>query len=245
MPGLQYDGWCSQAGAVGGDCYDFLDLGPGRLGLMLADASGKGVPAALLMASLQGILRGEAARGAHDLPGLLGETNRIFYGSTAPEHYATLFFGTYQEGGGVLRYVNCGHNPPLLLRAGGALQRLSPTAPALGLLDRWEGTESEVRLEAGDLLLLYSDGATEAMDPAGEEFGDARLAKALEANRGRPLEAVRRGLLAAIEAFAGKERRDDLTLVLVRVDQEERARLSVSPAAPHPAQTERHSSWSS
>ena len=145
----------------------------------------------------------------------------------------------------MLRYVNCGHNPPLLCARAEALQRLSPTAPALGLLDRWEGTEAEVRLEAGDLLLLYSDGATEAMDLAGEEFGDARLQAALEANQGRPLEAVRRGLLAAIEAFAGKERGDDLTLVLVRVDQEERARLSVSPAAPLPAQTERHSSWSS
>lgn len=244
-PGLDYVGWCSQAGPVGGDSYDFLDLGSGRLGVMLADASGKGVPAALLMASLQGILRGEAARGAHDLTGLLGETNRIFFGSTAPEHFATLFFATYQEDGGVLRYVNCGHNPPLLLRGDGRVERLTPTAPALGLLDRWDGTEAEVRLEGGDLLLLYSDGATEAMSPAGEEFGEARLADALRADSTRPLETLRRGLLAAIEAFAGRERRDDLTFVLIRASSEERARLSVSPAAPHPAQTERHSSWSS
>jgi len=245
FPSLEYAGWCAQAGPVGGDTYDFLDLGPGRLGLMLADASGKGVPAALLMASLQGILRGEAARGAHDLIGLLGETNRIFFGSTSPEHFATLFFATYEEETRTLRYVNCGHNPPFLLRASGQIETLLPTAPALGLLERWEGTEGEVRLEPEDALLVYSDGATEAMSLQGEEFGEARLAAAFQADGKRPLDALRRGIVGALEAFAGPERRDDLTLVLARARIVDHARLSVSPAAPHPAQTERHPSWSS
>jgi phosphoserine phosphatase RsbU/P len=214
--GLEYSGWCAQAGPIGGDAYDFLDLGRGSLGVMLADASGKGLPGALLMASLQGILRGEAARGAGDLVALLGEANRIFFESTGPEHYATLFLAACSERDAAMRYVNCGHNPPLLLRASGALERLLPTAPALGLLRGWSGTEAEVRLEAGDLLLAYTDGATEATDPAGDEFEEARLAEALRANAARPLDSIRDGLVAAIEAFAGPNRRDDLTLVLVR-----------------------------
>jgi phosphoserine phosphatase RsbU/P len=221
--GLEYSGWCAQAGPIGGDAYDFLDLGPGELGVMLADASGKGLPGALLMASLQGILRGEAARGADDLVALLGEANRIFFESTGPEHYATLFFAAYSETTGALRYVNCGHNPPLLLRASGRLEGLAPTAPALGLLRGWSGAEAEVHLEPGDLLLVYTDGATEATDPAGDEFEDVGLAEALRANATRPLDSIRRGLVAAIEAFAGPERRDDLTLVLVRGTERKRA----------------------
>ncbi len=242
MASLEYEGWCAQAGPVGGDGYDFLDLGGGRLGLVLADASGKGVPGALLMASLQGILRSETAHGATDLLGLLAETNRIFYDSTAPEHYATLFFATFEDSSGLLRYVNCGHNPPLVLRADGSAERLSPTAPALGLLERWNGTEASVALRAGDTLLVYTDGATEASGVDGEEFGEARLLAALQDNAGRPLEAMRRGLLAAIEAFAGRDRRDDLTLVLARARTAGHPRLSVSPKA-SPGKTERHLFW--
>jgi len=241
MASLEYEGWCAQAGAVGGDGYDFLDLGRGRLGLVLADASGKGVPGALLMASLQGILRSETAHGATDLLGLLSETNRIFYDSTAPEHYATLFFSTFEDESGLLRYVNCGHNPPLVLRADGSVERLSPTAPALGLLEPWDGTEASVALGPGDTLLVYTDGATEAASAAGEEFGDGRLEAALKDNAGRPLEAMRRGLLGAIEAFAGRDRRDDLTLVLARGRSAEHAKLSVSPSSP--GKTERHLFW--
>jgi phosphoserine phosphatase RsbU/P len=241
MASLEYEGWCAQAGPVGGDGYDFLDLGGGRLGLVLADASGKGVPGALLMASLQGILRSGSAQGANDLLGLLAETNRIFYDSTAPEHYATLFFATFEDATGHLRYVNCGHNPPLVLRADGSCERLQPTAPALGLLERWNGTEASVALRPGDTLLVYTDGATEASSAAGEEFGEDRLLAALQDNAGRPLEAMRRGLLGAIEAFAGRDRRDDLTLVLARARKAEHAKLSVSPTSP--GKTERHLFW--
>jgi sigma-B regulation protein RsbU (phosphoserine phosphatase) len=240
---LEYAAYCAQAGPVGGDSYDFLDLGRGRLGLVLADASGKGVPAALLMASLQGILRSEAAHGADDLLGLLAEANRIFFSSTAPEHYATLFFACFDEAAGALRYVNCGHNPPLLLRADGRGERLSPTAPALGLLERWSGAEARVTLGAGDTLLLYTDGATEATGPEGEEFGEARLEAALRDNAGRSLEAIRRGLLAAIEAFCGRVPRDDLTLVLARARDAAPARPAAPPAESPAAGAEKHLFW--
>src|SRR5262249_60528346 len=113
---LEYAGDCRQAGAVGGDGYDFLDLGPGRLGLMLADASGKGMSAALLMANLQGTLRSELAHGVDDLPARLAAVHPLFLASTAPDHYATLFFACYDDARRQLHYANCGHNPPLLVR---------------------------------------------------------------------------------------------------------------------------------
>jgi serine phosphatase RsbU (regulator of sigma subunit) len=121
------------------------------------------------------------------------------------------------------------------------VERLQPTAPALGLLERWVGTEASVALGPGDTLLVYTDGATEASSTLGEEFGEGRLEAALKDNAGRSLEAMRRGLLGAIEAFAGRDRRDDLTLVLARARSAERAKLSVSPTSP--GKTERHLFW--
>jgi sigma-B regulation protein RsbU (phosphoserine phosphatase) len=213
---LDYEGLCLQAGAVGGDVYDFLSLRPGLVGFVLADASGKGVPAALLMASFQALLRSQAARAAFDLPGFLADVNAQFFASTAPEHYATLFFGVYDDQARTLRYVNCGHNPPLLIRSGGAPESLPPTAPVVGLFEEWTATSGVVRLGPGDWLLLYSDGVTEAGRSRGEEFGELRLAEALRTRRELPAREVLPALVGAVEAFAGDAHEDDLTLVALR-----------------------------
>jgi phosphoserine phosphatase RsbU/P len=206
---------CIEAGAVGGDGYDFFDLGRGRAGFVIGDASGKGVRGALLWANLQATLRSRADRSCDDLPGLAREVNRLFCASTAPEHFATLFLGTYDDEGRRFRYVNCGHNPPLLLRASGGCDRLLPTAPVVGLLDDWDAMEAQVTLDPGDTLILYSDGVTEARDAADEEFGEERLIERARALRA-PLAEVPGALLAEVELFAGGRRQDDKTLVALR-----------------------------
>jgi sigma-B regulation protein RsbU (phosphoserine phosphatase) len=213
---LDYAGVCLQAGAVGGDVYDFIDLGPGTTAFVLADASGKGVPAALLMANLQGLLRSQAGRASLDLAGYLRDVNEQFYASTAPEHYATLFFGVFDDASRTLRYLNCGHNPPLVLRADGRREYLVPGAPAMGLLQNWSATPGALRLDPGDWLLLYSDGVTEAGRDRGTEFGEARLFEALRARRQLTPSELLPGLVSAVEAFAGAAHEDDLTLVAAR-----------------------------
>ena len=213
---LECAGKCTQAGAVGGDAYDFLDLGRGRVGFMLADASGKGIAAALLMANLQASLRSQAALAADDLTAFLCAANERFLAATSPEHYATLFFGVYDDDTRRLRYANCGHNPPLLLRAGGGWERFAATAPVLGLVEGWTGAAAEVELRAGDTLLVFTDGLTEAAGPGDEEFGETRLLEALRACRDRPLAAIPDALLEAVEAFAGPVHEDDRTVVVAR-----------------------------
>jgi sigma-B regulation protein RsbU (phosphoserine phosphatase) len=213
---LDYAGRCTQARAVGGDYYDFLDLRPGRVGLVLADIAGKGISAALLMANLQANLRSQYAVALEDLGILLRSVNRLFFDSTELNRYATLFFGDYDDATRRLRYVNCGHNPPLLLRAEGCLQRLQPTTTVLGLFDEWEAPVAEEELRPGDVLLVYSDGATDALSDDGEEFGEARLAEALRAHREETAAALVGVLTQTIVEFSGTEQADDLTLVVAK-----------------------------
>lgn len=217
LDSLEYAGRCLQARAVGGDYFDYLDSQPGRLGLVLADVSGKGISAALLMANLQANLRSQYAVAAGDLGQLLRSVNRLFFESTAPRHYATLFLGEYHDASRRLRYGNCGHNPPWILRAGGEVQTLEVTAAAVGLLDRWDCTVKETWLEPGDLLVLYSDGVTEAMSDDGEEFGEERLLEAVRAYRERPTSELLERVVDRVQVWSGVEQEDDLTLVVARV----------------------------
>ena len=213
---LEYAGHCLQARAVGGDYYDFLDLGPGRVGFVLADIAGKGISAALLMANLQANLRSQYATALDNLPRLMQSVNRLFYESTEPNNYATLFFATYDDATRRLNYVNCGHNPPVLLRRDGGIERLTGTATVLGLFEKWECSAADARLDAGDLLVIYTDGITEAMDSRNNEFGDARLLETLRANRGLEAGLLLRALVSAVQKFSAGEQSDDLTLVVAK-----------------------------
>ena len=213
---LELGARCVQAGAVGGDAYDFVEVGPGLTGIALADASGKGVSAALLMANLIGSLRAGSASAGQDLAGMLHAVNRQFLASTAPEHYATLFFAVYDDGARLLQYANCGHNPPLLRRAGGALERLLPTAPIVGLLSDWRCEVACLPLLEGDTLLIYSDGISDAASSDDEAFGEARLAAALHAGAALPAVALRDALLEEVARFAPGEDDDDRTLIVAR-----------------------------
>jgi sigma-B regulation protein RsbU (phosphoserine phosphatase) len=220
---LECAGRCLQAARVGGDYYDFLELGGEKVGLVLADVSGKGVHAALLVANLQAHLRSlsQLARGATarmtplDLVETLQQVNRILWKSTAAEHYATLFVGVYEDTTRRLTYVNCGHTPPLLLRADGSVDRLESTATVVGLFETWECVACEVQLAPADLLAISSDGVTEAM-LGEEEFGESRFLDELRRTRRLPLEQVVTAVFTAVQQFSAGNQSDDLTLVVAR-----------------------------
>jgi serine phosphatase RsbU (regulator of sigma subunit) len=220
---LECAGRCLQAWRVGGDYYDFLELGRGQWGLVLADVSGKGMHAALLMANLQAHMRSLSGltRSATepmtplDLIRTLQQVNRIVWKSTAAQHYATLFFGLYDDSTRRLTYVNCGHNPPMLLRADGSVDRLKSTATVIGLFENWECEAIEVQLNPGDLLAIFSDGVTEAM-LGEEEFGETRFLDELRETRRLPMEQVVTTVFTAVQQFSAGNQSDDLTLVVAR-----------------------------
>ncbi len=213
---LDYAGICIQAKKVGGDYYDFLDLGSQRLGLVIGDIAGKGIAGALLMANLQASLRGQLAMAIDQPHRLLHSVNQLFYENTTENAYATLVFAEYDDKAQVLRYANCGHLPALLLRSSGETDQLHSTCTVVGLFREWECQASEVGLLPGDTLALYTDGVTEACNDHGEEFGEVRLTETLE--RHRHLSAS--GLLAAVvdevQSFSAQEQQDDITLIVAK-----------------------------
>jgi sigma-B regulation protein RsbU (phosphoserine phosphatase) len=224
---LEYAGRCIQARQVGGDYYDFLELAPGRVGFVLADIAGKGFSGALLMANLQANLRSQYAMAVDDLPRLLASVNHLFYESTGDASYATLLFADYDDSNGKLRFANCGHLPALLLRGGeisqhtisaaSNLERLSSTCTVMGLFESWQCEIAEVELAAGDTLVLYTDGVTEATNGDGEEFGESHLVEALTNHSHLPLESLLEAVIGAVQKFSsGSEQQDDITLVVAR-----------------------------
>ena len=216
MKTLQYTGTCIQARVVGGDYYDFLDLGAGRLGIVLADISGKGIAAALLMANLQANLRSRFMVALEDPHQLLQSVNQLFVENTPEDSYATLFYADYDDANHCLRYANCGHNPPLLLRANGDVERLGATATVLGLFTNWSCEVKKISVGPGDVLVIYTDGVTEAPDQAGDEFGESRLLEILRAHRQRPVHEMMATILDEVQQFSGAGQADDLTLVIAR-----------------------------
>ena len=213
---LDYIGGCVQARQVGGDYYDFLDMGPGVVGIVLADISGKGMSGALLMANLQANLRSQYAVAREDLPRLLQSVNRLFYENTTEESYATMFFGVYDDSSRSLRFANCGHVAPLILRSDGSVQRLTSTTTVLGLFVKWESTIDEEKLCPGDLLVICTDGVTEAPNPRGEEYGEGRLAELIQGNRDLPVNELLAAIQASVQEFSGATQADDITLIVAR-----------------------------
>jgi len=213
---VDYAGHCVAAREVGGDYYDFLDAGDRTVGFVLGDVSGKGVPAALLMANLQACFRSQEPPALLQPAHVLETVNRHFFDSTAAERFATLFFGIYDDRTRLLRYVNCGHVPPLLLRASGAMETLDPTATPIGAFRHWSCTEGEVTLSAGDTLLIYSDGVTEAESPSGEDFGDERLVRCLRQTHGTSAKSLVHCIVESVTEFSHGSRYDDVTVVAIK-----------------------------
>jgi serine phosphatase RsbU (regulator of sigma subunit) len=213
---LDYAGVCIQARQVGGDYYDFLNLGRDRLGLVLADVAGKGIAGALLMANLQAHLRSQCAIAWDEPERLLRSVNQLFYDNTADSAYATLFFAEYDDQAQRLRYANCGHLSALLLRGHDSLVRLDSTCTPLGLFKQWDCSIGEHHLLAGDTLALYTDGITESFSGAGEEFGEQRLIDALWRHRALSSRALLTAVVDEVRQFSPEEQRDDITLIVVK-----------------------------
>jgi sigma-B regulation protein RsbU (phosphoserine phosphatase) len=216
MRTVDYAGHCLPAREVGGDYYDFLEITDQSLGFVLADVSGKGVPAALLMANLQASFRNQPPGALLRPSDVLAAVNRHFFDSTAAERFATLFFGIYDDGTRRIRYVNCAHVSPFLLRASGDLVKLDATATMLGAFQMWKCREASVDLGRGDTLLICSDGVTEAGIEHGDEFGDDRLEQVLRASVGVPAASLVQKVIDDVSQFSGASRSDDVTVVALR-----------------------------
>ncbi len=213
---LEYAGLCVQARRVGGDYYDFLDLGQDRLGLVLADIAGKGIAAALVMANLQANLRSQCAIAIDHPRRFLRSVNQLFFENTVESAYATLFFAEYDDRLRRLRYANCGHLDVLLFREENCLERLESTSTVLGLFADWDCSIAECQLSSGDALLLYTDGVTEACNEAGEDFGQRRLVEAFCRYRGLPAPAMVSAIQDEVKNWSPQEQQDDITLIVAQ-----------------------------
>lgn len=213
---LDYSGVCVQARQVGGDYYDFLDLGRERLGLVIGDISGKGIAAALLMANLQANLRSQCAIAPDQPHRFLQMVNRLFYENSTDNAYATLIFAEYDQPGRCLRYANCGHLSALLLRCDGSLERLHSTCTVLGMFQEWDCCTRELPLSPGDTLALYTDGVTESFNHRGEEYGEERLIESLRRNREQTSPALVASIVNDVKKFSPREQYDDRTLIVAK-----------------------------
>jgi len=210
---------------VGGDYYDFIDLGRERLGFVTADISGKGTAAALLMANLQAHLHNQCATywsrpyapfALEQPQRFLLSVNRLFEENTTDNAYATLVFAEYDDAKRRLRYANCGHPAGILLRRNDEVERLDSTSPVLGLFKEWKCGVEERELFPGDTLALYTDGLTEAFNVEGEEFGEERVIEALRRRRELSSPALLASLVDDVRKFAPHEQHDDITVVVAR-----------------------------
>jgi len=210
------------ARTIGGDYYDFLDLGGEQVGIAVADVSGKGIAAALVMSVVQASLRVISSHGNLSLSQLAEQMNGFLYQSTGANKYATFFYAQVDDHGHQLRYVNAGHNPPYLVRsANGATEiiELCVGGTVLGLFPETEFQEAAIDLRSGDLLVAFTDGVTDALNRAGEEFGEERLKEVLRAAVGAPADEISTRLADSMRAWiAGAEQHDDLTFVVVAVN---------------------------
>ncbi len=212
--GLDYCGHCRPALAVGGDYYDFLPRSHNRLAIALGDVSGKGISAALMMASLHSLMRGQIAAGLDNLSILLQNTNQLIYESSTSNRYVTFFYSEYDSASRVLTYVNAGHNAPIVLR-GDEVFRLEACGPVIGLLPRVEYTTAQYRFEPGDIFVIYTDGISEAMTLEEEEWGEDRLIEAIRRASDRSADQILPSVFGAADAFTqGAGQYDDMTLIV-------------------------------
>ncbi|RMG63551.1 MAG: GAF domain-containing protein [Calditrichaeota bacterium] len=216
IAGYEIFGISQPAQEVGGDYFDFIPRDDGTLAFALGDVTGKGIPAAILMANLQAIIRTEALM---DLPPseVVRRGNFLLHRNTDSDKFVTMFYGCLRPGSHELCYCNAGHDHPMLIRRDGTLMRLGTGGTVLGFVSPFPFEQTTLVLAPGDLLVIYSDGLTEAMNPLEEEFGEERLAAFFVERRHLPLDQLQHELYSRIEEYAGGlPQADDMTLVMLR-----------------------------
>lgn len=216
VPNFQITGATDSSELVGGDYYDFIRIADGQLGIVVADVSGKGIPAALIMASFRASLIAEL-RNNYSIRTVFAKVNKLLWESVEADRFVTSLYGVLDLSLRRFTYVNAGHNPGLLLRsATGRIEHLDPTGPLLGTFEAATYKERHVEVEENDFLVLYTDGVTEALSREGELFGVERLEEVLRVRAAEGAPSVHRGVREAVRAFEEGRQTDDLTLVVVK-----------------------------
>jgi phosphoserine phosphatase RsbU/P len=219
IEGYDIAGCSVPAEIVGGDYFDFIALKDDRLGLCLGDVSGKGIPASLLMANLQATLRGQASLNT-SASECVQWANRLLFRSTSPDKFATLFYAILDPRSHQLSYCNAGHERPLLVTCHGdrgCVEELAGGNLILGVVDEFAYTEGRIELEPGSLLLLYSDGLSDAIDPFDQPFGVERIKRTLESTSGLSASQINELLLGAVRQHVGRAPAfDDITMIAIR-----------------------------
>jgi len=216
MPGYEIASAWQSARLVGGDYFDILPLDEKTLGICIADVAGKGMPAALLMSNLQAAVRGLSSLSLP--PNLLcGRLNSIVHRNTDSDRFITFFYAHLDGSARRLAYVNAGHNAPFVVRADGSHERLREGGAVLGVFGTANYELGSAQLSPGDRVILFTDGVTEACDPSGEEFGEARLLRLLEDHRKLSADELQAKILAVVAEFSGSRWQDDATLVVLGV----------------------------
>lgn len=227
IPGLDVFGFTVPARHVGGDCYDVIDVGDGRLAITIGDVSGKGTPAAILMANVQAAVRALSESGVPPAR-LIEKVNGLVHKFTEDSVFITFFYCVLDTRTGRLDYVNAGHNPPCVLRRDGGRDYLDRGGMVIGIMPDAGYEEGAVTLAAGDNLILYTDGVTEAANPDEEMFGEARLVEVLTRNRHATAREMEETVYSSVKNFTdGAAQTDDLTMVVVKMTQESAGEESV------------------
>ena len=216
---LDYSAHCRQVRALGGDCYNFIPLNSDRLAVVVGDASGKGLAGALMIANVQSSVRTAALFTGDDLAALLKVVNHQAYTSSSEDRYATLFYGVFHGSTRTLRYVNAGHNPPVVIRRDGSMHWLETGGAPVGLFSNSEYGEGILKLETGDLLIAFTDGLIESTNQEGEEWGVQGLLKAAAcgAQCYQDAENLVNLIFNTVDGFSQGHQTDDATLAVVRV----------------------------
>jgi sigma-B regulation protein RsbU (phosphoserine phosphatase) len=221
VQGLDFAGYCRPALGVGGDYYDFIRLDNGSLGIAVGDVSGKGIAAALMMASLQASLRGQTITMCTSVAEMIERINRLVFEASAENRYATFFYAAYDPSTYTLRYVNAGHNPPILLRKGESstcVHRLEEGGTVIGMFPGSPYREETLELLRGDILIAFTDGITEALNDHEAEFGEQSLIDSVLLQDSRSAADIISAILKRVDSFTlGTPQHDDMTLVTVRV----------------------------
>jgi len=217
---IQMAASCEPARVIGGDFYDYLPLDDHRFALVIADACGKGMPAAMVISPVQAIIKSEASHGS-SIQQTMQNLNQYVKRFASTKNFATLFYGIFDHRSGGFEFANAGHLPPLLARKNGEVELLQPTGPALGLLAEAEHQIDTTKLRAGDCLLFYTDGVTETMNSPREEYGEQRLQDLLVRHRERSAQEIIRSIIEDLDAFRDSVLlQDDRTTMVLKVAEE-------------------------